>query len=66
MRDTYYKIRMENGIITLLIFDRDNPIPIVKYKGKLNSEKTKIFLDEMKNRIDDLVIKRIVNTIVEN
>jgi len=66
MKDIYYRIKIDNDVLTLFIFDRDNPIPHTKYKGKINSYKTKIFLSEIQNRIDDVIIKKLLNTIVNN
>lgn len=65
MQKEYYKIKFENGEITVMLFDKDNPIPHTHYKGKINSEKTIIFLDEIYNRIYDRQMKFFIKSFIK-
>ena len=65
MRDDYYRIKFENGIISVFIFDKNNPIPHTSYKGKVTSRETVMFLKEAYNRISDSMVRSFIKTIVE-
>ena len=66
MRDDYYRIKFENGIISVLIFDKNNPIPHTSYKGKFSSKETIMFLEEAYNRINDKLAKKFIKSVLEN
>ncbi|MFW6173054.1 MAG: hypothetical protein ACOC5T_04855 [Elusimicrobiota bacterium] len=66
MRDDYYRIKFENGVISVFIFDKNNPIPHTSYKGKVSSKETIMFLEEAYNRINDQLVKKFIRSVVEN
>ena len=48
-----YRIKVENGKISINIFQEGNPIPHTSYKGKLDSKKTKEFIEIVRNKFSD-------------
>jgi hypothetical protein len=64
MDKEYYRLKIENGEISVAFFDKGNPIPHTKYKGKLSEEKTKHFLEEAYNRFSDDNIKKFLKSFV--
>ncbi len=64
MEKEYYRLKIENGEISLMLFDKGNPIPHTKYKGSLTDEKTKKFLIEIYNRFYDKNIKLFIESFV--
>lgn len=65
MEKEYYRLKIENGIISVAFFDKGNPIPHTKYKGKLSETKTKDFLMEAYNRFCDKNIKKLIKSFVD-
>lgn len=65
MEKEYYRLKIENGEISVAFFDKGNPIPHTKYKGKLSEEKTKDFIKEAYNRFSDENVRRFLKSFAE-
>lgn len=65
MDKEYYRVKVENGEINVAIFDKGNPIPHTKYRGKIGEEKTKEFLHEAYNRLCDKNIRRFIKSFID-
>lgn len=48
-----YRIKIENGKISISIFQRGNPIPHTKYKGTIDNPKTKRFIENVIYKFSD-------------
>lgn len=48
-----YRIKVENGKISISIFQNGNPIPHTNYKGNLESKKTKEFIQRIIHKFSD-------------
>lgn len=48
-----YRIKFENGKISIALFNRGNPIPHTRFKGKLKEKRTQECLKKIRNKISD-------------
>lgn len=65
MEKEYYRLKIENGEISVAFFDKGNPIPHTKYRGKLSEEKTRQFISEAYFRFSDENIRKFLKSFVE-
>lgn len=61
-----YRIRLENGEIAINLFERGKPIPHTSYKGKIDSSKTKDFINKVINKFSDKDVVDLLSFFVEN
>ena len=63
MKDPY-RIKFENGKITVALFQKGNPIPHTYFKGEVDKIKTQNFLKEVKNKIDDDKAREFIKSFI--
>lgn len=61
----YYRLKIENGIFNMSIFDKGNPIPHTKHKGKITSELTQDFIKDAYNKVEDPYVKKALNSFIK-
>ena len=59
-----YRIKIENGKITVSLFDKGNPIPYIHIKGPIYSERTIESLKEVRHKIGDKNAVRLINDFI--
>lgn len=59
-RNDYYRMKVENGKISIALFEKSNPIPHTKYKGKIDSKETQQFLKDIHEWIPDKEAKNFL------
>jgi hypothetical protein len=65
MKDPY-RINIENGKISIALFNDGNPIPYTSYKGKVDCPKTERFIRDILNNIGDKKARDFLKFFVEN
>lgn len=63
--DDPYRIKFENGKISIVIFERGNPIPHTKFKGKIDNKNTRETLKELKEKFGDKKAKDFIDSFLE-
>lgn len=63
--DDPYRIKFENGKISIAFFERGNPIPHTKFKGKIDSKNTRETLKELKEKVGDKKAKDFIDSFLE-
>jgi len=46
----YYRVTMDNGKISILLFDKDNPVPHTKIKGRLKDKHVREAIENLKKK----------------
>lgn len=65
MKEDPYRIKFENGKISVSFFERGNPIPHTKFKGKIDSKETQEALKDLKEKVGDTKAKNFIESFLE-
>jgi len=61
-----YRIKLENGKISIHLFEHGKPIPHTSYKGKIESERTKEFIKTVINKFSDKEVVDFLSFFISN
>jgi len=64
MKDDPYRIKFENGKITIALFQKGNPIPYTYFKGEIDKLRTQKFLKDIENKIADRKARDFVKSFI--
>jgi len=60
-----YRIKFENGNISISLFERGNPIPHTYFKGDIKNKRTKEYLEKIKQKISDKNAKEFIQSFLD-
>jgi len=64
-REDPYIIKFENGKISVVFFERGNPIPHTKFKGRIDSQETIETLKDLREKVGDKKAKKFIDSFLE-
>lgn len=64
MNNDPYRIKFENGKISIALFQKGNPIPHTSFKGAIDSKETQNFLVEVKDKISDEKAQEFISSFI--
>lgn len=60
-----YRIKFENGKISISLFERGNPIPHTHFKGNIKNKRTKEYLKNIKQKISDKNAREFIQSFLD-